>query len=73
MTTTEIIGAIMMSTGLKPGLFADINGFQKQTFYRVVRGDQRSNAPVTKKIRAAISEATGLEIDELWPDDKQSC
>ncbi len=63
MTQVEIIGAIMLRTGLRPREFAAKNGFTAQTVYRVIKGEMR-----TVKVRQAISKAVALPVDELWPD-----
>lgn len=67
MTQIQIIGAIMYFTGMRPAQFAESKGVNTQTLYRVIK-----NKWQTQPVREAIAEATGLSIDELWPEKEKA-
>ena len=64
MTQIEIMGAIMLCTGLRPYKFAELHGLNVQTLYKVIKGDLR-----TEIVRNIISEETNIPVNDLWQDE----
>ena len=54
----------MFCTGLTIAQWRKKHNLTHATVYRVI-----NNRLQTPEYRQAISEATGLSIDQLWPDD----
>ena len=63
MTKTEIIGAIMLLTGKRVDKYAKDAGLPQAVVYRVINGTSKN-----ERVRAAISEAIGKPISEIWPE-----
>lgn len=68
METTEIkktIQKLMIDKEVKGAAIAREVGCTRQNVYHVIKGRQ-----ATPKIRQAIADALGVQVSDLWPNEK---
>lgn len=65
MNATQIIGAIMLHSGMRVPELARQLGVSRQAVHATIKGKNSSS-----RIRFAIAQAIGKEVSELWPNPK---
>ncbi len=65
MNQAQVIGHIMVKTGVRAPEFARRNQLATSTFYEVAAGRAK-----TAHVRKLISDTIGVPVPEIWPEKK---
>jgi len=67
------ISALLLIHGIRQDEIADKIGVSKPLVSQVVtrkRGGTKKHGPKIRLIRKAVAEALGMQVEELWPDNR---
>lgn len=67
------ISALLLIHGIRQDEIAEKVGVSRPMVSQVVtrkRGGTKKHGPKVRLVRQAVAEALGMQVTELWPDDK---